>query len=334
MIPLLVPIGLGLLGGYLTKDSDHELFEKGGGVGGHLKSDIDNLKLLRYIEKEFGKPPIGADIRAIKVGVVEVFYYSPNKIAKNWAMKIKSKYGYGSSVLYGSGIVYIDTYKIGDKYAKGGQIEASEYAKGGGISKFDARDVTFHIIDKRGNYGAAKGWIIASFKSLNKASDFASGKDYLMILAVDKNGNEKIIKYNKGGEVVGKRIKMIHMDDPQPIEKGTMGTIIKVDGMGQYMVKWDNGRTLSVIPEEDEFEIIDQYSKGGKFPIRVKNHNFGVGEYRVYGYLRSYDSDAEVRISEEIIALNEDDALKQVLNMYKGASPDSDLIVEMIDSYE
>jgi hypothetical protein len=33
MIPLLVPVGLGLLGGYLTKDSEeHEMYAKGGGV--------------------------------------------------------------------------------------------------------------------------------------------------------------------------------------------------------------------------------------------------------------------------------------------------------------
>ena len=55
----------------------------------------------------------------------------------------------------------------------------------------------------------------------------------------------------------GKRIKMISMDDPDPIESGTMGTVIKLDGAGQIQVKWDNGRTLSVIPEEDRFEILD-----------------------------------------------------------------------------
>jgi hypothetical protein len=47
------------------------------------------------------------------------------------------------------------------------------------------------------------------------------------------------------------------MDDEQAIEPGTMGTVIKVDGIGQIQVKWDNGRTLSVIPEVDQFEIED-----------------------------------------------------------------------------
>jgi hypothetical protein len=35
-----------------------------------------------------------------------------------------------------------------------------------------------------------------------------------------------------------------------------MGTIVFVDDMGYYGVDWDNGRSLSVIPEEDKFEII------------------------------------------------------------------------------
>lgn len=57
-------------------------------------------------------------------------------------------------------------------------------------------------------------------------------------------------------ELIGKRIKMIFMNDPQPIEPNTMGTIIGVDGLNQYQVKWDNGRSLSVIPDEDRYEII------------------------------------------------------------------------------
>ena len=57
--------------------------------------------------------------------------------------------------------------------------------------------------------------------------------------------------------IEGKRIKMIFMEDPEPIEPGTMGTVIKLDGAGQIQVKWDNGRNLSVIPGEDRYEIED-----------------------------------------------------------------------------
>ena len=55
--------------------------------------------------------------------------------------------------------------------------------------------------------------------------------------------------------IEGKRIKMILMEDIEPIEPGAMGMVIKVDGIGQIIVKWDSGRNLSVIPGEDQFEI-------------------------------------------------------------------------------
>lgn len=56
----------------------------------------------------------------------------------------------------------------------------------------------------------------------------------------------------------GKRIRLISMnDDPYPIEPNTMGTIQFTDGMGQLQVIWDNGRRLAVIPEVDEYEIIN-----------------------------------------------------------------------------
>ena len=57
--------------------------------------------------------------------------------------------------------------------------------------------------------------------------------------------------------IEGKRIRMIFMEDPEPIEPGAIGTVIKLDGAGQIQVKWDNGRNLSVIPGEDRFEIED-----------------------------------------------------------------------------
>ena len=56
--------------------------------------------------------------------------------------------------------------------------------------------------------------------------------------------------------IEGKRIKMIFMEDPDPINPGEEGTIIKLDGAGQIQVKWDNGRNLSVIPGEDKYEIM------------------------------------------------------------------------------
>jgi len=55
----------------------------------------------------------------------------------------------------------------------------------------------------------------------------------------------------------GKRIELIEMpEDPHPVEPGTMGACEMVDGMGQLVMKWDNGRTLSLIPGVDRFKVI------------------------------------------------------------------------------
>lgn len=55
----------------------------------------------------------------------------------------------------------------------------------------------------------------------------------------------------------GKRIELIEMpEDPHPVAPGTMGTCEMVDGIGQLMMKWDDGRTLSLIPGVDRFKVL------------------------------------------------------------------------------
>ena len=58
-------------------------------------------------------------------------------------------------------------------------------------------------------------------------------------------------------QLIGKRIRINHMDDMLPVPDGTEGIITGVDDMGQIQVKWDNGSTLSVIDDIDDYEILD-----------------------------------------------------------------------------
>jgi len=58
-------------------------------------------------------------------------------------------------------------------------------------------------------------------------------------------------------QLIGKRIRINHMDDMLPVPDGTEGLITGVDDIGQLQVKWDNGSTLSVIDEIDDYEILD-----------------------------------------------------------------------------
>jgi hypothetical protein len=74
---------------------------------------------------------------------------------------------------------------------------------------------------------------------------------------INLNLNEML---NQVKDLVGKRVKLILMnDDPQtnPIPPNTMGTNLSVDDMDYYRVKWDNGRILNLLPQEDEYEIIE-----------------------------------------------------------------------------
>lgn len=57
--------------------------------------------------------------------------------------------------------------------------------------------------------------------------------------------------------LIGRRIRMNHMEDIQPVPDGTEGTITGIDGIGQIQVNWDNGSSLSVIDEIDDYEILD-----------------------------------------------------------------------------
>ncbi len=61
-------------------------------------------------------------------------------------------------------------------------------------------------------------------------------------------------------QLVGKQV-LLHLmnDDPKtnPIPPNTKGTILSVDDMGYYKVQWENGRVLNLLPDEDEFEFLD-----------------------------------------------------------------------------
>jgi len=55
----------------------------------------------------------------------------------------------------------------------------------------------------------------------------------------------------------GTRIELISMTDPySPVPPGTKGEVRRVDDGGTLHMKWDNDRTLGVIPGEDQFTVL------------------------------------------------------------------------------
>ena len=55
----------------------------------------------------------------------------------------------------------------------------------------------------------------------------------------------------------GTRIRLNTMNDPyDPVPSGTEGSVHFVDDSGQIHMKWDNGRTLALVPGLDSFTKI------------------------------------------------------------------------------
>lgn len=55
----------------------------------------------------------------------------------------------------------------------------------------------------------------------------------------------------------GTRIMLLRMgNDPRPVEPNTKGTVIGVDDIGTVHCKFDNGRSLGVVPGEDTFRTL------------------------------------------------------------------------------
>lgn len=60
----------------------------------------------------------------------------------------------------------------------------------------------------------------------------------------------------------GTKIKCIKLEDSfNPIPSGTVGSVEYVDDANQIHMNWENGSSLALIPELDEFEIIERKPK-------------------------------------------------------------------------
>lgn len=69
--------------------------------------------------------------------------------------------------------------------------------------------------------------------------------------------DEKKVEALKRRYPKGTRICLDSMEnDPFPIPSGSRGTVQFVDDAGQLIMKWDNESSLSLIPGEDRFHVI------------------------------------------------------------------------------
>ena len=77
--------------------------------------------------------------------------------------------------------------------------------------------------------------------------------------------NEQQLQALRERYPAGTRIRLNHMDDPYaPVPDGTVGEVQYVDDAGNIHMKWENGRTLSLIEGVDDFTIFTNDKEEGK----------------------------------------------------------------------
>ena len=122
---------------------------------------------------------------------------------------------------------------------------------------FFDNDLKATMLEIISNHKAAIEAKKAADKARIKEADAAKKKAKLDAFLGESKKFKKKLKINENENLSGKRIKCIHcVDEYSPIEDGAEGTINMVDDMGTIHVKWDDGRTLGLVPDEDEYEIL------------------------------------------------------------------------------
>ena len=57
----------------------------------------------------------------------------------------------------------------------------------------------------------------------------------------------------------GTRLMLIIMEDSYAVPSGTRGTVDYVDDAGQIHMNWDNGRSLAIVPQIDQFRKLTKF---------------------------------------------------------------------------
>lgn len=108
-----------------------------------------------------------------------------------------------------------------------------------------------------------------------------NGRDYANIREIEMEPIPPAqIKLYQELYPAGSRIELSAMEEPYaPLPSGLRGTVIEVDDTGRIHMEWDNGRTLSLIPNADSFRLLRQWEIQEEIQSRKETDSL---ESRIY----------------------------------------------------
>ena len=84
------------------------------------------------------------------------------------------------------------------------------------------------------------------------------------------------------------RVKLIKMDDPYTdLKQGDEGTVNHIDDTGTIFVNWDNGSTLGLVPDVDEYIVLNEEENQYRPFPKAEDRNTEVGNRNAKLYQQS-----------------------------------------------
>ena len=94
----------------------------------------------------------------------------------------------------------------------------------------------------------------------------------------------------------GTVICLDRMDDPYPVESGSLGKVEYIDDAGNIHMKWRNGSSLALVPETDDFHIVNpKYDQSVAATVRRKIGEFVSSELKLHDLLLETARDIAAR---------------------------------------